>query len=139
MNYEKIQTSQNNLEQSLSVEAVVQQIERVTNGEGTPYSDEPFSDAPPGVINTIIRRLSFEQTISKKLKSRLQLCELRMEYIVHSSWHNGYNACSSLKKRCQDVDLLIQTGHLEASYLYPADKAHWYWFLAGWLSACRVK
>lgn len=140
MTYEKRKIAQNAFNGKLSIEAVVLQIERVTNGEGTPYSGQPFSDAPPGVINTIIRRYSFDEAISNNLKARLKLCDRRMEYIVHPSWHDGYNACSSFKKRCQlEIEILTQTGHIEATYRYPADKAHWYWFLAGWLSACRVK
>ncbi len=136
MTYEKKKTFQNTFNEKLSLEAFVLQIERLTNGEGTPYSDEPFSHEPPGVINTIIRRYSFDEKISQALKARLKLCDRRMEYIVHPSWHDGYNACYSLKKHSQlEIEVLTQTGHIEATYRYPADQAHWYWFLAGWLAA----
>jgi hypothetical protein len=137
MTYEKRKIAQNAFNEKLSVEAVVLQIERVTNGEGTPYSNQPFSHEPPGVIQTIIRRYSFDETISNKLKARLKLCDRRLEYIVNPSWHEGYNACSSLKKHCQlEREMLTQTGYIEALYRYPVDQAHWYWFLAGWLAAC---
>lgn len=139
MTYEKIKPTQTTDPENSSIEEVILHMERVTNGDGTPYSDQPFSDAPPGVIKTIIRRISFDETIANPLKSRLKLCDCRMEYIVQPCWHQGYDACASLKKHCQlEADVLRQTGHIEAIYLYSADKAHWYWFLAGWLSACPV-
>jgi len=139
MTYEKIRTARITHHWNSSVEEVILQIERVTNGEGTPYSDEAFSEEPPGVIKTIIRRLSFDETIPNTLKARLELCDRCMEYIVQPSWHEGYDACCSLKKRSQlEVEILTKTGHIEATYRYAADKAHRYWFLAGWLAACRV-
>jgi hypothetical protein len=125
---------------SLPIESVIIQIERVTNGEGIPQSDEPFSYEPPGIIAANIHRLLCNKDIPKALKARLKLCDRRMEYIVQPSWHEGYDACTSLKKRCQlEIETFTQTGHLEATYRYPSDKPRWYWFLAGWLSACRVK
>ena len=140
MTYEKIKSTLLTHPWKSSTEEIIIHMERVTNGDGTPYSDEPFSDAPPGVIKTIIYRFSFDETISSTFKSQLKLCARRIEYIVQPCWHQGYDACSSLKKHCQlEIDILIQTGHIEAMYRYPSDQAHRYWFLAGWLSACRVK
>ena len=125
---------------SLSIESTVLQIERVTNGTGMPYSAEPFSHEPPGIIAAIVHKCLCKEDISRELKARLKLCDRRMEYIVQPSWHEGYDACTSLKKRCQlEIETFTQTGHLEATYRYPSDKPRWYWFLAGWLSACRVK
>lgn len=106
--------------------------------EGTPYNDEVFSDAPPRVIKTIICRLSFDQTMKSRLKAQLKLCERRIKYIVQSCWHDGYNACSSLKKSQLELELLTQTSYFEARYCYTCDQAHLDWFLAGWLSACRT-
>jgi hypothetical protein len=139
MTYEKSKLTQNTHPWNSSIEEIIIHLERVTNGNGTPYSDEAFSEEPPGVIKTIIRRLSLDETISSSLKAQLKLCERRLEYIVQPCWHEGYNACSSLKKQSRlELELVIQTGYIEARYRYTSDQAHWYWFLAGWLSACRT-
>jgi hypothetical protein len=139
MTYEKIKPPRITDPWNFSIAEVILHMERVTNGEGTPYSDEAFSEEPPGVIKTIIRRFSFDETISSRLKAQLKLCERRIEYIVQPCWHDGYNAGSSLKKQSKlELEILRQTGYVEARYRYPSDQAHWYWFLAGWLSACRT-
>lgn len=123
----------------LPIELIVQQIELLTLGEGTPYSDEPISHEPPGIINTIIRRFLYTDTLPNDLKARLKICDGRMQYIVQPSWHEGYDACTSLVKRCQlEPETLQQTGHIEAMYRYSSDQPRWYWFLAGWLSASRT-
>lgn len=138
MTYEKIKPTRITYPWNFPIEEVILHMERVTNGKGTPYSDEAFSEEPPGVIKTIICRLS-DQTISSQLKAQLKLCERRIEYIVQPCWHDGYNACVSLKKQSQiELELLTQTGYIEARYRYASEQAHWYWFLAGWLSACRT-
>jgi len=122
----------------LPIESTVLHIERLAKGEGTPYSEEPFSHEPPGVLATVIRRCLYAENIPNALKARLEICIRQMEYIVNPSWHQGYDACVSLKKRCKlGFETLQQTGHLEASYRYPFERSRWYWFLAGWLSACR--
>lgn len=139
MTYEKIKPDRSTPDWGLPIEVLVQQIERVTNGEVTPYSDAPFSHEPPGIIAAIIHRFLCDETIARSLESRLKFCNRRMEYIVHPCWHEGYDTCTSLKNRRQlELTTLIQTGNIEATYRYHADKAHWYWFLAGWLSACRA-
>lgn len=138
MTDEKIKTNRFAPHWELSIESTVLNIERLANGAGTPYSEEPFSHEPPGVLATILRRILFDENLPNALKSRLEICIGQMEYIVSPSWHEGYDACVSLKKRCQlPLETLEQTGQLEASYRYPFDRSHWYWFLAGWLSACR--
>lgn len=139
MTYEKIKPNRSTPDWKLPIEVLVQQIERVMNGEVVPYSDEPFSHEPPGIITAIIHRFLSNETLPKSLEPRLKLCNKCMEYVVQPSWHEGYDACSSLKKRCQlELATLIRMGHIEATYRYHADKPHWYWFLAGWLSACRI-
>jgi hypothetical protein len=138
MTDKKIETNRLILHWELPLESVVLQIEQLVNGEGTPYSEEPFSDEPPGVITTILRRCLYDENTPNALKARLEICIGQVEYIVQPFWHEGYDACVSIKKRCKlELETLQQTGYLEASYRYSCERSRWYWFLAGWLSACR--
>ncbi len=138
MTYEKIKIDRLVSLCELPIESAIFYLEQLANGEGIPYSDTPFSQEPPGVIATIIRRFLCNETIPNALKPRLKLCDGQMEYIAQPCWHEGYDACVSLKKRCQlESKTLQQTGHIEATYRYPSEKSRWYWFLAGWLSACH--
>ncbi|HEY9833873.1 MAG TPA: hypothetical protein V6D26_25200 [Stenomitos sp.] len=139
MTDEKIKTNRLAPHWELPLESTVLHIERLVNGQGTPYSEEEaFSHEPPGVLATILRRCLYDENIPTTLKARLEICMGQIEYIVNPSWHQGYDACVSLKKRCKlGLETLQQTGNLEASYRYPFDRPYWYWFLAGWLSACR--
>jgi hypothetical protein len=139
MTDEKIKTAGITPQWGMPIELIVQQIELLTLGEGTPYSEEPISHEPPGIITTIIRRFLYADNLPDDLRTRLKICDGRMQYIVQPSWHEGYDACSGLKKRYQlEPETLKKTGYIEATYRYSSDKQRWYWFLAGWLSAMRT-